>query len=179
MIDPRSHVFPVVRWKRESATFVASDVPPTGEKVAAPAALVFPFYGDRVVLADISSRGWCIPSGHIEPGETAEEAVRREAHEEAGAILGAVAYIGYFILTDSETGVVRHAPTFIADVRGFEPLPDETESRGMQMVNIEDVAGLYFSWDALLASVFAYATEEKPHRLRVGVPLSALFEAGA
>ena len=171
--------FPLVRWKHETATFVASDAPPSAENVAAPAALVFPFYGDRVVLADIPSRGWCIPSGHIEEGETPAEAVRREAREEAGALLGTVSYIGYFILTNIASGVVRHAPTFIADVRGFEPLPAGTESRGMQMVNIEDVAGLYFSWDALLAAVFAHATGEKARRLRVGVPLSALFDSSS
>jgi len=71
--------FPTVRWKRESATFVSGwheSEEPVG--VPRPAALVFPFYGDRVVLADIQTRGWCIPSGHLEPGETAEEAVRRE-----------------------------------------------------------------------------------------------------
>ncbi|MBC8137805.1 MAG: hypothetical protein H8F28_18140, partial [Fibrella sp.] len=44
--------FPTVRWKRERATFVPCDSEseePTG--FARPAALVFPFYGDRVVLA--------------------------------------------------------------------------------------------------------------------------------
>lgn len=167
--------FPTVLWKREAATFVASDEPPTaGDGIPEPAALVFPFYGDRIVLADIVTRGWCIPSGHIEPGETAEQAVRREALEEAGAQLGAVSYIGYFLLTDTATRAVRRAPTFIASVRGISSLPEGTESRGMQLVNQEDVAGLYFAWDDLLAAVFSYAADRKAERLRPGLAVAAL-----
>ncbi|MBC8142960.1 MAG: NUDIX domain-containing protein [Armatimonadetes bacterium] len=170
-------VFPTVQWKNETATFVpclSESEEPTG--VARPAALVFPFYGDRVVLADIETRGWCIPSGHLEAGETAEDAVRRESVEEAGATLGKVAYLGYFVLTDRVTGVVRHAPTFIASVSSIGQIPDGTESRGATLANVEDVATLYFAWDALLAAVFALAYAKKAERLPVGVSVSDLME---
>ncbi len=179
MVGSNLRKFPTVQWKRESATFVATAIlPPPNEPVPAPAALVFPFYGDRVVLADIPSRGWCIPSGHVESGENAEQAVRREAWEEAGITLGTVACLGYFILTENTCGHVRHAPTFLADVRGIESVPPGSESRGMQMVPMEDVAGLYFVWDDLLAAVFEYAAEEKVRLLRPGVSLSELFADG-
>ena len=169
-------VFPTVRWKKERATFVPcnqEEDEPNG--FARPAALVFPFYGDRVVLADITTRGWCIPSGHLEPGETAEEAVRRESIEEAGAVLGKVAYLGYFVLTDTTTNIVRHAPTFIASVTAIGAIPDGTESRGSQLAEVEDVAALYFAWDELLAAVFALAYAKKQERLRVGVSLRDLM----
>lgn len=169
-------VFPTVRWKNETATFVPCRTEgdePTG--FPRPAALVFPFYGDRVVLADIETRGWCIPSGHLEPRESAEDAVRRESVEEAGATLGKVAYLGYFVLTDRVTGVVRHAPTFIASVSSIGQIPDGTESRGAQLANVEDVAALYFAWDALLAAVFALAYEQKAERLPVGLSVSDLI----
>lgn len=166
--------FPAVLWKHETATFVATDAFP--DPSMAPAALVFPFYGDKLVLADIATRGWCIPSGHVESGETFEAAVRREAWEEAGATLGQVVYLGYFILTHRETAAVRHAPAFIAEVQSLGGVPSGADSRGMQMVNVEDVAGMYFSWDDLLAAVFAYAYEQKQAQFRVGIPVSALIE---
>jgi 8-oxo-dGTP diphosphatase len=170
--------FPVVLWKHETATFVASGTPPNDPAVPAPAALVFPFYGDKIVLADIVTRGWCIPSGHVEAGETFEEAVRREAREEAGVTLGRVACLGYFILTDAATGRVRHAPTYVGEVLGMESDPPLTpDSRGRQLVNVEDVAGLYFAWDDLLAAVFAHAYEEKQRLFLSGVPLSTLTGA--
>lgn len=169
--EDNAPVFPTVHWKNETATFTTNA---PDESVASPAALVFPFYGDRVVLGDIAHRGWCIPSGHIEPGETSEEAVRREAWEEAGITLHRVAYLGHFILTHRETGQVRHAPTFIGQVASFGDVPDNSESQGMMMASVEDVAGLYFSWDALLADVFAYAWAQKAVLFPVGVSLASL-----
>ena len=41
----------------------------------------------RIVLALHHQREWTIPGGHIEPGETALEAMAREALEEAGAVV--------------------------------------------------------------------------------------------
>nr|WP_309686188.1 NUDIX domain-containing protein [Armatimonas sp.] len=63
--------FPTVIWRKERATFAAY----ASDGFPMPAALVFPFYGDKIVLAEIPGRGWCIPSGRLEPGETPE--VRR------------------------------------------------------------------------------------------------------
>nr|CAA9268002.1 hypothetical protein AVDCRST_MAG63-2782 [uncultured Armatimonadetes bacterium] len=168
----RSKPFPTVEWKHETATFVAGGAEP--DPARSPAVLLFPFYGDKVVLADIETRGWCIPSGHVEAGETFEDTARREAREEAGVTLSRVAFLGHFVLTHRETGVVRFAPTFIGQVQGLAALPGGSESRGMQMVNVEDVADCYFACDALLAAVFAHAYEEKQERFTVGIPLSAL-----
>lgn len=163
--------FPKAQWRKDQATFVR------GESVGfpTPAALVFPFYGDKLVLAEIPGRGWCIPSGHLEPGETPEEAARREAFEEAGVTLGRVVCLGYFVLTDTQTGAIRHAPTFVADVQGLSELPEGSESQGRLMANVEDIEGLYYSWDNLLAAVFEEAIAAQERLLPSGMSLSALI----
>lgn len=163
--------FPTVAWPGENATFVATEAAPE----LAFAALVFPFYGDKLVLAEIPGRGWCIPSGRMETGETAEEAARREAFEEAGVTLGRVVCLGHFVLTDKVTGKVRHAPTFIADVQGLWELPEGSESLGRLMANLEDIEGLYYSWDSLLAAVFEEAIAAQERLLPSGISLSALI----
>ena len=72
--------FPTVAWGQSTATFVAGnellpDLPPIS------AALVFAMDGENFALANIAGRGWCIPGGRLEPGETPEQAARRETFE--------------------------------------------------------------------------------------------------
>lgn len=48
-------------------------------------ALVVVREGDRYVLVhERKNRGWYLPAGRVEPGETLEEGARREVREEAG-----------------------------------------------------------------------------------------------
>jgi 8-oxo-dGTP diphosphatase len=168
-----------VRWQADWATFVATDrfadVAPT------PAALVFPFYGSHVVLANITGRGWCIPGGHVEQGETLVETIHREAYEEAGIELDVLHPLGYFALTAAEDPVVPprrpvcYIPIFIASVSNFGDIPKSSESEGRHLATLEDVADCYFAWDELLSAVFAYAWEEKERYLRSGIPLADIL----
>jgi 8-oxo-dGTP diphosphatase len=158
--------FPKVAWQNDDVTFqpdLSSETPAW--------ALVFPFYGDRVVLAQIPGRGWCIPSGRIEPGESAEEAARRETFEESGATLGRIAPLGTFTLTSRTTGEVRHGVAFLGDVMNLEDLPEGTESEGRLLMPIEEVESAYFAWDVLLAAVFAHAEARRLQLLPAGVSL--------
>lgn len=72
---------------------VLSTQPPPQELTAT--ALVLAFAGDHLLQTRLSKRGWDIIGGHIEPGETQEEAARREAYEEAAARLGPLHMLGY------------------------------------------------------------------------------------
>ena len=169
MTDAPFPAFPHAAWQGDDATFLPGDAPPD-----AFAALVFPFYGDRLVLAEIPGRGWCVPSGRVEAGESVEDAARRETFEEAGATLGRLAPLGGFVLTDRATGEIRRAAAFLADVANLEDLPSGSESLGRMLIAVEEVEGAYFAWDALLAAVFAHAEEARPHLLPAGTPLSYL-----
>ena len=52
-----------------------------------PQAAAVPMDSGRICLVNSrSGRGWVIPKGHIEPGDTARETALREAWEEAGLV---------------------------------------------------------------------------------------------
>lgn len=53
------------------------------------------FEGDRLLMTRLRSRGWDIPGGHVEPGETPEQTVRREVYEETRAHLGEIAVFSH------------------------------------------------------------------------------------
>jgi 8-oxo-dGTP pyrophosphatase MutT (NUDIX family) len=76
----------------EGRTVLSSQLPP-GEMIAT--ALVLAFDRDRLLQTHLAARGWDIVGGHIEPGESPEEAARREAYEEAGARLRELHVLGY------------------------------------------------------------------------------------
>jgi len=162
--------FPCVQWGDDRVDFVPGDIPADPAPFAS---LVFPFHGDRVLLADIAGRGWCIPSGRVESGETPEDAARREALEEAGVRLGQVVALGAYRFR-SPAGNVRHAAVFLADISAVESAPTrgtQTESNGRQWFAVEDVADHYYVQDPLLDAVFDLAWRMRELLLPRGIPM--------
>lgn len=76
----------------ESALILTTILPPL-ETIAT--AFVLAFSGEEIVMSQLVDRGWDIPGGHVEAGESAEEAARRELYEETGARVGALQLLGY------------------------------------------------------------------------------------
>ena len=77
-------------WKRECAACKTEHFPRTD-----PVVIMLAVRGDECLLgrsARFASAMWSCLAGFIEPGESIEEAVRREVHEEAGIVCGRVAY---------------------------------------------------------------------------------------
>jgi 8-oxo-dGTP pyrophosphatase MutT (NUDIX family) len=77
------------------AAFIAED-PPVDLPISA--AVIMIIRGDQLLLTKIH-RGWDIPGGHLEAGETSEQAVIREVYEETGGTLGAFKRVGYLLIT--------------------------------------------------------------------------------
>jgi 8-oxo-dGTP diphosphatase len=121
------------------------------------AVLVFPWIGDEVVVCDICGRGWCIPSGRVEPNESSVDAVRREALEEAGAVLHDIDYIGCYHI--SERGEVRWADCYAARVSQLVDVGMPEESKGVRVVGLEELADIYHLWNPLTRMVFEHSRE--------------------
>jgi 8-oxo-dGTP diphosphatase len=76
---------------------------------------------------------WEIAGGHIEPGESADEAAHREFMEETGAQIFTVHCIAtYSVEMDGETGYGR---LYFADVRQIGPIPGNSEIAETQLLD--------------------------------------------
>lgn len=149
-------VFPQVVWGDMEATYLPIDTPKP-EEVPIVAGLVFAMQEGDFLLADIEDRGWCILGGHLEEGETLEEAVRREAMEEAGAIVGRLHALGTYLFYYPATQKRVCVPTFWSEVLETHPLAPGSESRGTARVSWAEIPERYFYWDSLMQAVFDYA----------------------
>ncbi len=149
-----SRKFPVGRYGRQQLVFNPA---PFRSPLRAFAALVFCWEKDKVVLCDIEDRGWCIPSGRVEPFEEPIEAARREAVEEAGAILKDIQYLGCYRVTERRE--VRWVDVFVAEVESFCEITCPQESRGRQLVSQTELPDLYYNWSPLVEEVFCYSRE--------------------
>lgn len=121
------------------------------------AGLVFPWMDDKVLICQIEDRGWCIPSGRVEPNETSLEAVIREAVEEGGAELEDVQYIGCYQITDRQE--IRWADVYAARVARLVEITMTEESLGRQLVSMEELPAIYHLWTPLTEMVFEHSRE--------------------
>jgi 8-oxo-dGTP pyrophosphatase MutT (NUDIX family) len=84
----------------EAEILADGNLPDEGDVTAA---MIFVFKGHDILLAQVFSRGWSLPGGHKERGETMEEAVTRELFEECGTdplVMGPLGSLKIKILTE-------------------------------------------------------------------------------
>jgi len=126
---------------------------------------IYVFRGDSVLLTDIATRGWDVPGGHVEAGETPEQTVVRELREETGARVEKSALIGYLKITNTkETTRNKKYPkvSCMLVYKGYGARLDaghsfELEARGCQFTPLEELAHVHHGWNDAKAQVMAYA----------------------
>lgn len=146
--------FPTCQFGRQRLQFFPA---PFHAPLRAFVGLVFTWDEDRVLVADICGRGWCIPSGRVEPFETSLDAVRREALEEAGAVLKDLQYIGCFHI--SERHEVRWGDCYVARLDRLVEIGMQDESKGRQLVTLDELPDIYYLWNPLTRMVFEHSRE--------------------
>lgn len=146
--------FPSGHYGRQRLQFFPA---PFRAPLRAFAGLVFPWQDDKVLVCDIENRGWCIPSGRVEPFETSLEAVKREAIEEAGAVLADVQYIGCYHIT--ERNEVRWADCYAAHIAELVEIGMKEESKGRRLASLAELPEIYHLWNDLTELVFLHSRE--------------------
>lgn len=112
---------------------------------------VLAFRGNELLLTDLKDRGWDIPGGHVEPGETPVEAALRELYEETGASVDTPEMLGYELIR------LHHKPErykypypdsymvfFSARIAKLDEFESTEETRGRAFFKPEEAADL--SW---------------------------------
>lgn len=89
--------------------------------------LIVAIYQGKLLFTCHSKRGWELPGGKIEPGETPEQAAVREAWEETGAIIKNMRQIGEYRVSGVETPPFIKA-IYLAQVESMGKLPQGFET---------------------------------------------------
>jgi 8-oxo-dGTP diphosphatase len=117
------------------------------------AVFLIAFDGDKI-LSCRNDRGWDIPGGHVEPGETLEESLRREVREEVGASFGFAVPFATLTPEGSSRSMLFYATDSVS-LGDFVPSDDALE-RGV--LSPQDLLRRYHGDKDLLAKLIEQAT---------------------
>ena len=101
----------------------------------------------KVVLVRPAGRtSWVLPKGHVEPGETVEQAATREAREETGLTVAAVEPLGEisYVYSSRERGgsaltrIFKRVHFFLMEHAGGDPSAHDSEIDEVAWLNFDE-----------------------------------------
>jgi len=127
----------------------------------------FCFAAGRVLVCQIEGRGWDIPGGHLEKGETPLEGFTRELWEEASARPDRTILAGHILvdnsLSSSSTGRYPRRSAialFAVSLAPLAPHVPTEEACARQLVDLDALAQVHHAWNAVLEEGYFLARRE-------------------
>ncbi|CAH1210632.1 Putative 8-oxo-dGTP diphosphatase YtkD [Paenibacillus allorhizoplanae] len=96
--------------------------------------LIFAFYQGKLVLVRHHARGWELPGGTREEGESIIQTVIREMYEEAGGELASIETVGQYLIFEKDQ-LVYVKNIYIAKVSILRELPVGYETNGIMLLD--------------------------------------------
>jgi len=159
--------FPTDFWEdtQNRLEFIPGKMPPASVKITAVKA--FLISNKKLLLVDIS-RGWDIPTGHINENESPEQALIREVMEEAEIIVRSSIVLGYLkslkIKENSRNHIYPKLSAILVygsrDFRVTYPFKGKFESRGRKFFPFNEVENAHKYWSSMMKAIFAYALDK-------------------
>lgn len=120
----------------------------------------------QALLVNVDSRGWDIPGGKVDPGESPEQCFAREVFEEAN-IIGNFKMIGYVIVDNraDPNRTPNHFPDFglqvyyRLEVKDILPFTGDYEILERTFVDLDEVPKMHNNWHPVIEAVFNKALD--------------------
>ena len=112
------------------------------------------FKDDKIVSLRRKNGVWLMPKGHVEPGETLEQAAVREVREETGLVARVGAPLGETEYSFTEEGTLYRKKVywFYMEAIGGELRPETEMFTDIRLITSEELNLLSFEADRQLAA---------------------------
>lgn len=146
--------FPVVFWGDDGSTraqFQPCEIIPDVSLVTS--CMVCVVHKNKILLAK-PPRGWGLPGGRMEPGESPEDCARREVYEEASIDLGRLRLIGAWHIKkifpskyNDRYPEQAYQLLYLADIKQVKDFAPSHESLAREFVGFDEVRDYHHDFD--------------------------------